>query len=97
MSPYRLVYGRGCHLPVEIQHRALWAIKQINFSLDDAIDLRKLQISELEEARREAYDNSQLAKERMKALHDKKFKTNILFLISKCSCTIQGYIFFHGS
>ena len=67
MSLYRLVYDRACHLPVEIQHHALWAIKQINFSLDDAIDLRKLQISELEEL-----------KERMKALHDEKIQSKHL-------------------
>ncbi|XP_042988664.1 uncharacterized protein LOC122316196 [Carya illinoinensis] len=71
MSPYTSVYGRACHLLVEIQYHALWAIKQINFSLDAAKGLRKLQISELDEVRREAYDNSHLAKERMKALHDK--------------------------
>ncbi|XP_057969448.1 uncharacterized protein LOC131158599 [Malania oleifera] len=41
---------------------------QINFSLDDAKDLRKLQVCELEESRREAYDNACLAKERMKKL-----------------------------
>ena len=71
MSPFRLVYGKACHLPVEIQHRSYWAIKKLNLSLDDAGKTRLLQLHELEELRNEAYNNSLIYKDKMKKFHDK--------------------------
>jgi len=51
MSPYRVVYGKPCHVLVEIEHRAWWAIKMLNFNLTEVGEVRKLQLSELDEIR----------------------------------------------
>nr|GEZ72902.1 reverse transcriptase domain-containing protein [Tanacetum cinerariifolium] len=73
-TPYRLVYGKSCHLPLKLEHKAFWALNHVNFDLKTADDHRKLQLNEL---RDQAYENSLIYKERTKKLHDEKIKNQI--------------------
>nr|GEW28132.1 reverse transcriptase domain-containing protein [Tanacetum cinerariifolium] len=73
-TPYKLVYEKSCHLPIELEHKAYWALKHANFDLNAAGDHRKLQLNEL---RDQAYENSLIYKEKTKKLHDFKIKNRI--------------------
>ncbi len=86
MTPFKLVYGKPCHLPVELEHKAYWAIKALNFEMDKAGEKRVLQLHELDELRQGAYENAKMYKERTKAWHDKhilrrEFKVGDLVLL----------------
>ncbi|GKD79406.1 reverse transcriptase domain-containing protein, partial [Tanacetum coccineum] len=48
-TPYKLVYKKACHLPIELEHKAYWALNHCNFDLKIAGDHRKVQMNELNE------------------------------------------------
>ena len=72
MSPYRFVFGKACHLPVELQHRALLAIEKQNFDFQAMGEKGLLQLNELEEIRNDYYENAWIYKDRTKKWHDKQ-------------------------
>nr|GEX09843.1 reverse transcriptase domain-containing protein [Tanacetum cinerariifolium] len=76
-TPYKLVYRKSCHLPIELEHRAYWALNHVNFDLKTTGDHRKLQLNELSELHDQAYENSVIYKEKIKKLHDSKIKNHI--------------------
>nr|GEY69883.1 reverse transcriptase domain-containing protein [Tanacetum cinerariifolium] len=76
-TPYKPVYGKACHLPIKLEHKAYWALKQANFDLAVAGDHRKVQLNELIELRDHAYENSLIYKEKTKRIHDSKIKNRV--------------------
>nr|GEX10683.1 protein NYNRIN-like [Tanacetum cinerariifolium] len=90
-TPYKLVYGKSCHLPIKLEHRAYWALKHVNFSLKTVGDHRKLQLNELSELRDQAYENYVIYKERTKKLHGSKIKNHIFNVGDQvCSSTLAS-------
>ena len=96
MSPYRLVYGKACHLPMEIEYKAWWAVKKLNLDMGRARLKRLLDINELEKLRNDVYFNSRIAKDKLKKWHDqliacKNFKQgDQLLLYDSKLCLFPG-------
>ena len=82
-----MVYGKSCHLPVEMEHKAYWTLKFLNFDEALSRENRKLQLLELEEMRLNAYESSRLYKEKVKAYHDRKLLKKDFR--PECCCLIQ--------
>ncbi|GJS16941.1 reverse transcriptase domain-containing protein [Tanacetum coccineum] len=76
-TPYKLVYKKACHLPIELKHKAYWALKHCNFDLKTTGDHQKVQMNELNELRDQAYENSLICKEKTKKIHDSKIKNRV--------------------
>ncbi|XP_052623361.1 uncharacterized protein LOC128128452 [Lactuca sativa] len=71
-----LVYGKQCHLPVEIEHKEFWALKMCNYDMKELKSNRLMQMNALEELRNDAYSSSLIYKEKTKRWHDKRIKEN---------------------
>jgi hypothetical protein len=72
MMPYKMVYGKACHLPLEPEHKAYWAIKHLNFDLKEAGEKHLLEMQAMDQFRNEAYESAHLLKEKVKMWHDRK-------------------------
>lgn len=78
-----MVYGKACHLAVEIEHQAYWAIKLLNLNIGDAQKKRKYQLNELEEHRLNTYENLLLDKEKTRRIHNNHLRKDKQFHVSE--------------
>jgi hypothetical protein len=96
MSPYKMVYGKACHLPLELEQKAFWTVKELNRDFKLAGKKRLLDLSFLDEWRNEAYENARLFKETVKQWHDKRILKREFHVGEKVLLYRSCLIFFAG-
>ena len=89
MSPYKMVYEKASHLPLELEHKAYWPIKELNYDFKLASEKSLFDISSLDEWRTQAYENAKLFKEKVKRWHDKR--------IQKREFNVGDYVLLYNS
>nr|GEY22773.1 reverse transcriptase domain-containing protein [Tanacetum cinerariifolium] len=80
-TPYKLVYGKVCHLPIALERKAYWSLKHANFDLQTKGNHRKVQLNELNKLRDQANENSLIYKEKTKRIHDSKIKDRVFNVV----------------
>ena len=76
-------------MPLELEHKAYWAIKELNYDFKLAGEKWLFDISSLDEWRAHAYENAQVVKEKVKRWHDKR--------IQKREFNVSGYVLLYNS
>ncbi|RDX72473.1 hypothetical protein CR513_48036, partial [Mucuna pruriens] len=100
MSLYKLMFRKNCHLLVELEHRALWALKFLNFDYELAGNNKLMQLYELDELLLGVYKSSKLYKDKTKKWHDKHLQQQEFHEGEKVSYDLGGMVstkvFLHG-
>src|ERR1043165_2478378 len=71
MSPYKMVYGKACHLPLELEHKVFLAVRELNADPKLAGEKRLMNLTPLDEWRSKAYESAKMFKEKVKKWHDR--------------------------
>ena len=93
---HQLVYGKACHFPVELEHKAMLAMKKLKMDWNEAVDQRLNGLNELDAFLLKAYESSALYKEKMKKYDDRKIEKrklavrDLVLLFNSMLCLFSG-------